>query len=74
MRLVNKSGGFLFTFTCSGALAKSSGSFEEILSESGKRAGRTVRILDGRLNSPDHPYLASYLESVYLKSLLVWVT
>ena len=74
MKLVKRSGGFLFTFTCSGALAKSPGGFEEIIAESGKRAGRTVRVVDGRMNSADHPYLASYLDSVYLKSLLVWVT
>ena len=71
MKLVKKSGGLLFSFTCSGSLAHSAGDFEDLLATSAKRAGRNAQIVFSRLNSPDHPYLASYLESIYLKACLL---
>ncbi len=68
MRLLNP-GGILVTSSCSYNLSESR--FLEILRECAEDAGATLRIIEKRGQSPDHPVLLSFPESYYLKCLFL---
>ena len=61
-------GGILATFSCSGAV--SAGDFTLAVSWAGIDAGRDVQILERLSQGPDHPVLASFPESEYLKGMV----
>ena len=62
---VIEQGGLLATFSCSHHIRDET--FMLILQEAGRKAGRSVRILEWRTQAPDHPILPSMPESKYLK-------
>ncbi len=68
IRLLNP-GGILVTSSCSYNLSESR--FLEILRDCAKDAGATLRIIEKRGQSPDHPVLLSFPESYYLKCLFL---
>ena len=70
MKLV-RSGGYLFTFSCSGHLNMEL--FLEMLKESAKRCNRKIQLVDFRIQSADHPVLVSGLENLYLKCAVLRV-
>ena len=65
-------GGILVTCSCSGHISMAD--FRHLVAECGGRARRTVQILEAHGHGPDHPELAPYPESSYLKVLFcaVW--
>lgn len=65
-------GGILVTCSCSGHIGMAD--FRHLLAECGGRTRRTVQILETHVHGPDHPELAPYPESAYLKVLIcaVW--
>lgn len=64
LKLVEK-GGFLITASCSHYMTLPL--FEKMLVESAKESGRTIRIVEIKTQSPDHPYDLSAEETSYLK-------
>jgi 23S rRNA (cytosine1962-C5)-methyltransferase len=64
-----KPGGILVTSSCSYNLSESK--FLEILRECEKDSGCTLRIIEKRGQSADHPVLLSFPESFYLKCLFL---
>lgn len=64
LKLVEK-GGFLITASCSHYMTLPL--FEKMLVESAKESGRTVRIVEIKTQSPDHPSDLSAEETSYLK-------
>jgi 23S rRNA (cytosine1962-C5)-methyltransferase len=66
IRLLNP-GGILVTSSCSYNLSESK--FLEILRDCEKDSGATLRIIERRGQSADHPVLLSFPESFYLKCL-----
>jgi len=64
-----KPGGILVTSSCSYNLSESK--FLEILRDCGKDLGCTLRIIERRGQSADHPVLLSFPESFYLKCLFL---
>jgi 23S rRNA (cytosine1962-C5)-methyltransferase len=64
-----KPGGILVTSSCSDNLSESK--FLEILRECEKDLGCTLRIIERRGQSVDHPVLLSFPESFYLKCLFL---
>ncbi len=64
LKLVEK-GGFLVTASCSHYMTLPL--FEKMLSEAAKESGRTVRIVEIKTQSPDHPSNLSAEETSYLK-------
>ncbi|MGH8016809.1 MAG: class I SAM-dependent rRNA methyltransferase [Opitutaceae bacterium] len=66
------SGGILLTCSCSGHVSMAD--FRHLIAECAGRAGKTVQILETHGHGPDHPELAPYTESAYLKTLIcsVW--
>ena len=64
MKLI-KPGGMLATSSCSYHLSKEM--FADMLHASGRNAQRSVRLLEMRSQSPDHPVLLSMPETEYLK-------
>lgn len=67
MQLLNK-GGFLATFSCSGAL--SSEALQTQIAFAAKDAHCAVQILETFSQAPDHPILSAVPESRYLKGFL----
>ncbi len=65
-------GGILVTCSCSGHVSMAD--FRHLIAECAGRAGKTVQILETHGHGPDHPELAPYTESAYLKTLIcsVW--
>jgi len=61
-------GGILATFSCSGAVAIDA--FTIAVSWAGNDADRSVQVIKRLSQSSDHPVLASFLESEYLKGLI----
>jgi 23S rRNA (cytosine1962-C5)-methyltransferase len=61
-------GGTLATFSCSGAV--SAADFTLAVSWAGIDAGRDVQVLERLSQGPDHPVLASFPESEYLKGMV----
>ena len=68
IRLLNP-GGILVTSSCSYNLSESK--FLEILRDCEKDSGATLRIIERRGQSADHPVLLSFPESFYLKCLFL---
>jgi len=66
-----KPGGILFTFSCSMNMTKEL--FLEMLKDAIKDSKRNVRLLEFRLQSPDHPMLLGVEETVYLKCAVLYV-
>ncbi len=62
-------GGVLVTCSCSHHLSESH--FIEILADAARDAGRTLRILERRTQSQDHPVLLAVPETQYLKCLIL---
>jgi 23S rRNA (cytosine1962-C5)-methyltransferase len=61
-------GGFLFSFSCSGAV--DGGTFRKVLAEAALRSGRTVSFVRPLHADADHPVAAEHPEGEYLKG---WV-
>ena len=70
MKLV-KRGGFLLTCSCSHYMTQPL--FEKMLRESAREAGRRVKVLEVRVQSPDHPALLAAEETSYLKAFYLQV-
>lgn len=70
MKLVER-GGFLISSSCSHFIGFPI--FEKMLIESAKESGRTVRIMEIKSQSPDHPSLLSAEETQYLKFFVMQV-
>jgi 23S rRNA (cytosine1962-C5)-methyltransferase len=68
MRLL-KDGGILITCSCSHHLSESL--FAEMLAESANEAGRWIRVLERRIQAPDHPVLMTVPETLYLKCFIL---
>ncbi|MBN1984710.1 MAG: class I SAM-dependent rRNA methyltransferase [Prolixibacteraceae bacterium] len=66
-----RSGGILFTFSCSQVVAKDK--FREAVFSAAAISGRTVRILHQLVQPVDHPVNIYHPESEYLKGLVLYV-
>ena len=66
-----RSGGILFTFSCSQVVAKDK--FREAVFSAAAISGRTVRILHQLSQPVDHPVNIYHPESEYLKGLVLYV-
>lgn len=66
-----RSGGLLMTCSCSFHMSEAL--FRDVLADSAKDAGRTVRIIETRTQARDHPVLHAARETQYLKCLLLQV-
>ena len=62
-------GGTLITSTCSYHMSEDD--FLNLLSQASSDAGRSVRILEKRMQAPDHPVLVSMPETYYLKCVVL---
>ena len=65
MKLVRR-GGILFTCSCS--LYMGMPLFEKMLAESARDCGRRAKVLEVRVQAPDHPALLAAEETSYLKA------
>jgi 23S rRNA (cytosine1962-C5)-methyltransferase len=68
---VTEPGGFLASFTCSGAVEPAI--FDEVLTRAAEHAGRTLQIVERLSQSPDHPVAASCPEGRYLYGVIARV-
>lgn len=68
MRLL-RDGGILMTCTCSHHVSE--GLFAEVLAEAARDAGCWLRVLERRVQSPDHPFLMAVPETLYLKCFIL---
>lgn len=66
-----RSGGILFTFSCSQAITREM--FRLAVFSAAARSGRNVRILHQLTQSADHPVDISHPEGEYLKGLVLYV-
>lgn len=66
-----KSGGILFTFSCSQNIDKEL--FQKIIFSAAADAGRNVRIIEQLHQPADHPVNIYHPEGEYLKGLVLWV-
>lgn len=66
-----KEGGILFTFSCSMHMEPQL--FLEMLQEAAHDAKRRVRLLDFKIQSPDHPTVLGSNDSLYLKCAILYV-
>ena len=64
-------GGILVTCSCSHHLGEAM--FLELIAQASLDAGRTVRVLERRTQSQDHPILLTVPETHYLKCLILEV-
>ncbi len=71
LRQIAPEGGFLITSSCSHFVDEAM--FIEAVKRAAMAAGRTVRLLELRAASPDHPVLLSMLETSYLKCAVLRV-
>jgi 23S rRNA (cytosine1962-C5)-methyltransferase len=62
-------GGFLFTFSCSGAVDRQV--FRQVIEEAALRSGRKVRLLSELAADADHPVAAGHPEGEYLKGWML---
>jgi 23S rRNA (cytosine1962-C5)-methyltransferase len=71
MKLLNP-GGYLFTFSCSGHILPEM--FMKVVSEAAVDSGRNCQMEKMLIQSPDHPVILNFPESLYLKGLVcrVW--
>jgi 23S rRNA (cytosine1962-C5)-methyltransferase len=65
-------GGILVTCSCSYHVSQPA--FIEMLAEAARDARRTVRILESRGQSKDHPILLNVPETAYLKCIILYVS
>ena len=70
MKLV-KRGGFLITCSCSHYMTAPL--FEKMLRESAREAGRFAKVLEVRVQAPDHPSLLAAEETAYLKAFFLQI-
>jgi 23S rRNA (cytosine1962-C5)-methyltransferase len=63
-----KPGGYLFTFSCSGAMPEDL--FQKIVADAALDAGRAVQLVRRLHQAADHPVLLSFPEAAYLKGLV----
>jgi 23S rRNA (cytosine1962-C5)-methyltransferase len=70
LRLLPK-GGILVTCSCSHHLGE--GAFLELIAQASLDANRTLRVLERRTQSQDHPILLTVPETLYLKCLILEV-
>ena len=70
LRLLH-SGGILVTCSCSHHLGESA--LMEVVADAALDAGRTLRVLERRTQSQDHPILLTVPETLYLKCLILEV-
>ncbi|HEX4998307.1 MAG TPA: class I SAM-dependent rRNA methyltransferase [Terriglobia bacterium] len=68
MRLLSD-GGILVTCSCSHHISE--GLFAEMLAEAATDAGRRVRVLERRMQAPDHPVVLTIPETLYLKCFVL---
>jgi 23S rRNA (cytosine1962-C5)-methyltransferase len=68
MRLL-EDGGILVTCSCSHHIAE--GMFAEMLAEAAFDTGRRVRVLERRMQAPDHPVVLTVPETLYLKCFIL---
>ena len=71
LKLLN-SGGFLATSSCSQHVDMQL--FERIIKEAAISSGKTVRLVEVKTQSPDHPVLLTADETAYLKFLVLTVS
>ncbi len=71
LKRIAPEGGFLITSSCSHFVDEAM--FIEAVKRAAMAAGRTVRLLELRAASPDHPVLLSMLETSYLKCAVLRV-
>ena len=72
MRAINtiiKKGGILCTFSCSEHMTFPL--FLEMLMDASEKVKRDVRIIDMRIQSPDHPISLNMKQSLYLKCVIL---
>jgi 23S rRNA (cytosine1962-C5)-methyltransferase len=65
-------GGILVTCSCSHHMSEAA--LLEIVAEASLDAGRTLRVLERRVQAADHPILLTVPETLYLKCLILQVT
>ena len=70
LRLLD-AGGILVTCSCSHHISE--GRFAEIIAQAALDAGKTLRVLERRTQSSDHPILLTVPETLYLKCLILEV-
>ncbi|MFN7923931.1 MAG: class I SAM-dependent rRNA methyltransferase [Bryobacteraceae bacterium] len=70
LRLLDR-GGVLVTCSCSHHVSEAA--FLEMLAQSALDAGRTLRVLERRIQAQDHPVLLTVPETLYLKCAIVEV-
>ena len=70
MKILNP-GGILITCSCSYHVGEAQ--FLEILKEAAKDAGRSVQVIEKRMQGRDHPVLISVPETYYLKCIVLRV-
>jgi len=70
MRLL-RPGGILITCSCSHHVTEPL--FAEMLAEAANDAGRWTRVLERRIQSPDHPVLLTVPETLYLKCFILQI-
>lgn len=66
-----KTGGFLFTFSCSQAISKED--FQTIVFSAAAMEGKKIRVVRHLEAAPDHPVDIFHPEGSYLKGMLVYV-
>ncbi len=66
-----RSGGYLLTFSCSQHMTPDL--FFNLVQEASHNAGRDVRLVDFRVQAPDHPSLLQSESELYLKCLILRV-
>ena len=66
-----QSGGYLATCSCSHYMTLPL--FEKMLSDAAKESGRKVRVLEMKIQAPDHPALLNEDETLYLKFFVLQV-
>src|SRR5581483_8116739 len=64
-------GGILVTCSCSHHMSEAD--FLEVIAQASLDAGRPLRVIDRRTQSPDHPILLTVPETHYLKCVILQV-
>ncbi|MCB0660894.1 MAG: class I SAM-dependent rRNA methyltransferase, partial [Saprospiraceae bacterium] len=67
-----KSGGMMFTFSCSQVIHTQL--FTDTIIAAGIESNRNIRIVQSLSQGPDHPINLFHPEGHYLKGLLVYIT
>jgi len=67
-----REGGYLVTCSCSHHMEREA--FREMLSKAALQTGREMRLIETRLQAPDHPILLNVPETEYLKCFVLQAT